>query len=136
MADSRWALELGDNIFTIFETKLNSLLLSKYPDMLVTTADYSESNAQFPTVYFKELPSVEIGIDLERKDINGVLFSAQIDVYSNISRAVAKEVITEATMILKSMAFEVTSMPEITSNNAVFRAIIRANRIIGANDII
>lgn len=110
-------------------------LLGKFPDLTFTTTDVNTDEPSFPTVVYKEIGCVERGMTLENDGINAVYYSCQIDVYTNTKERDAKRVMQSIVRVLKEMQFTINAMPEFRNTN-VYRCTLRANRIIGADDII
>lgn len=135
MADEiTWAMDIEDSIFTILMVKLNSALLTEFPDMLVTQSDKYEAMAQFPAVYFHQIGNIESGMDLSQQTINGVMFTAQVDVTVTTSQSDAKRVANEAIVIFKELGFIITNLPIFNNTDSAYRCYFRVRRFIGAND--
>lgn len=130
-----WTSKISPIVFTEVKTKGNKALQTDYPDIRFTTSNRAPTTAKFPTVYIHELPGVEQGSTLEGTSINAVLSSFQIDVTDNVSQNRVNEVMSEVVSIMKSMRFQVISMPEFQNTDDVYRATARFRRMIGAGDI-
>lgn len=92
-------------------------------------------DATFPFVYFQNIASEESGNDLKGADVNGVLYTFQVDVTDNKSQARTRKAMSEITLAMKKMRFEIVAMPsfESTKDNT-HRMTARFRRIIGANE--
>ena len=135
MAD--WTDIISSNVFTRIKNEFSSSLKEKYKmkDENFSTVGSSDTPAVFPFVYIQLLPSTEQGQDLDGNEINAGLFTFQIEVTDNQTQARAKDVMSEAKRIMKSMRFTVQPTPDIQDTKDTHRAIMRCNRIIGSCDI-
>lgn len=129
-----WYMELDNRVFTILKTKLNKKLKTKYADLYITDSDINSSDPSFPNVYFHVLGGTEVGKDLEQTSVNGILFTAQIEVSSK-KQADTKSVMSEVLSIFKGMAFEIVTMPEFNNQDNVYRQVARLRRVIGKDDV-
>lgn len=103
-------------------------------DKNFSTVGSSKAPAVFPFVYVNALPASEQGRDLQGTSVNGALFAFQVDVYSNKTQNEARNVMKEVTRIMKTMGFEINSMPSFESTQDVHRMTARFRRMFGAND--
>lgn len=135
---SDWIMKTQSIVFTRIKTQFSEKIKNKnkITDKNFSTVDSQNKKAVFPFVYVNLLPAVEQGMDLEGKDINGGLFTFQIDVYDNQSQTKAKEVMSEIVHIMKTMRFEITEMPSFENDNNTYRMTARFRRIIGFLDIL
>ena len=135
---STWIMQLPSIVFTRIKTEFSEKIKTKLKmtDNNFSTTDSQNKKAVFPFVYVNLLPAVEQGMDLEGTDINGGLFTFQIDVYDNQSQARAREVMGEVVRIMKTMRFEITAMPNFESSDDIERMTARFRRLIGALDTI
>lgn len=132
---NEWVFDLGDIIFNNIEEYVTEDIGSRFEDLFFTSSDINEDEPSFPAVLIKELPSSERGMTLDNDGINAVLYSTQIEVYSNKSQGDCKRVMKSIVEILKQMQFTIYDMPSF-DNTDVYRMVIRARRMIGGNDII
>lgn len=135
---SDWIMKTQSIVFTRIKTQFSEKIKNKnkITDKNFSTVDSQNKKAVFPFVYVNLLSAVEQGMDLEGKDINGGLFTFQIDVYDNQSQTKAKEVMSEIVHIMKTMRFEITEMPSFENDNNTYRMTARFRRIIGFLDIL
>ena len=99
-------------------------------DSNFSTVGSSDTPAVFPFVYFNALPATEQGRDLQGTSVNGALFGFQIDVYSNKTQTEARNVMKEITRIMKTMGFEINSMPSFEDTKDVHRMTARFRRLL------
>lgn len=130
-----WTALISPSVLTKLKTDGEAKLKTKYPDINFTTVDrVVSSEAKFPTVYLHEMASAEQGADLDGTEINAVLSSFQIEVTDNTSQARVNEVMTEIVGIMKSMRYQVISMPEFQNTSTTYRSIARFRRVVGKGD--
>ena len=136
MAD--WTDRISSVVFTRIKNEFSSTLKTKYKmtSSNFSTVGSSDTPAVFPFVYVQLLPSAEQGQDIEGNTINAGLFTFQIEVTDNQSQTRAKDVMSEAKRIMKSMRFTVQTTPTLEDTKDTHRAIMRCNRRIGSGDIL
>ena len=126
-------------VFTRIKNEFSSSLKTKYKieSENFSTVGSSDTPAVFPFIYLQSLEPTETGTDLEATNINGGIFSFQIDVTDNQSQSRAKEVMTEILRIMKKMGFQCKPMPSFdNSTKDVHRMIARFRKNIDENDIL
>ena len=135
---SDWYMMIPLMVFTKLKTEFSQTIKNTYnmTDKNFSTVGSSDTPAVFPFVYVNALPATEQGKDFQGTSVNGALFGFQIDVYSNKTQTEARKVMTEVTRIMKSMGFEINSMPSFQSTQDTHRMTARFRRMRGANDII
>lgn len=133
---SDWIMLIPSQVFTRLKIGLSNKIKTKYDitDKNFSTVSSSNTDAVFPFIYLNTLASTEEGRDLEGSTINGARFSFQIEVTDNVSQNRAREVMSEIINIVKSMRFEVVTLPIFEYLDGTHRCIIRIRRVIGAND--
>lgn len=134
-----WVMAIPSIVFTRVKTEFSSKLKEKYSitGKNFSTVGSSDTPAVFPFIYFQNLEPTETGTDLEGININGGIFSFQVDVIDNQSQTRAKEVMTEILRIMKSMGFQCKPMPNFdNSAKDVHRMIARFRKNIDENDIL
>ena len=137
-----WVMTLPNSVFTRVKAKMPKELKSGNTTINLTSSNFStvgSSNtpAVFPFIYVQSLSATEQGRDLQGINVNGALFTFQIDVIDNKSQSNARLVMTEVLKIMKSMRFEVVAMPSFEgTNDNTHRMTARFRRLMGANDIL
>lgn len=134
-----WVMIIPSIIFTKIKTEFSTKLKEKYnmTDKNFSTVGSSDTPAVFPFVYVQSIEPIETGMDLEATNINGGIFSFQIDVTDNQSQYRAKEVMTEVLRIMKKMGFQCKPMPSFDDSvKDVKRMVARFQRAIDENDIL
>lgn len=123
-------------VFTKLKTEFSQTIKNTYnmTDKNFSTVGSSDTPAVFPFVYFNSLPANEQGRDLQGTSVNGALFGFQIDVYSNKTQNEARNVMKEVTRIMKTMGFEINSMPSFESTQDVHRMTARFRRSFDKGD--
>lgn len=129
-------LDIQTRVFSRIKNKYPKELKTKYPNTFFTTSDRVADNPLFPTVYVHEMQSVEMGRDLEGTTINAIRSTFQIEVTDNASMSNAKEVMENVVSTMKSMRYEVITMPTFQNTPSVYRIVARFRRVIGAYDVL
>lgn len=129
-----WTKYIESSVFSRIKNEGLNALADIYPDINYTTEEEAPTEAQFPTVYVHELPSVEQGADLEGTSINAMLVTIQVDVTDNKSKSRVKAVMNEVTKTMKSMQFQVVASPDIVTNDDVHKGTARYRRLIAQGD--
>lgn len=132
---SDWIMLVPSVVFTRIKSDFSSDIKSEYgmTGSSFSTTDSSNKKAIFPFVYVKSMGGSEQGRTLDGQTINGGMFTFQIDMYDNQSQQRVRKVAGEVVRIMKSMGFEVVSMPDFEYSD-VHRCTTRFRRVIGAND--
>lgn len=134
-----WVMAIPSIVFTRVKTEFSSKLKEKYSitGKNFSTVGSSDTPPVFPFIYLQSIEPTETGADLEGININGGIFSFQIDVTDNQSQSRAKEVMTEILRIMKKMGFKCSPMPSFdNSSKNVFRMVARFRKNIDENDIL
>lgn len=131
-----WIDEIESTVFSRVKIEGTVELKSKFPKIKYTSENASDDSAVFPTVFVQELPSSEIGKDLEGNAVNGVLSTFQIDVSDNASKQNCKTVLSKAVESMLKMRFELSSTPVYRKDSNVWVGTARFRRTIGFNDIL
>ena len=133
---SDWYMMIPLMVFTKLKQGFSQTIKDTYKmtDKNFSTVGSSDTPAVFPFVYFNALPASEQGRDLQGTSVNGALFTFQIDVYSNKTQNEARKVMSEVTKVMKTMGFEINSMPSFEDTKDVHRMTARFRRMFGADD--
>lgn len=127
---------LDSQIFTRIKTQFPEKVKKKYPDLKFTNSDRADTNPKFPTVYIKQMGSMEQAQDLSGENLNAVLATYQIEVSTNTKQSEAQDVMDQIIKIMKKMRFSIIAMPEFQNTTSVYRSVARFRRMIGENDIL
>lgn len=133
---SDWYIMIPLMVFTKLKQNFSQTIKDTYnmTDKNFSTVGSSDTPAVFPFVYVQTLPASERGQDLQGTSVNGALFGFQIDVYSNKTQTDARKVMSEVTKVMKTMGFEINSMPSFEDTKDVHRMTARFRRMFGADD--
>ena len=133
---SDWYMMIPLMVFTRLKQNFSQTIKDTYnmTDSNFSTVGSSKAPAVFPFVYVNAIPASEQGRDLQGTSVNGALFTFQVDVYSNKTQNEARKVMSEVTKVMKTMGFEIVSMPSFESTQDVHRMTARFRRMFGAND--
>lgn len=129
-------LDLEIIVFSRIKNRFSAELIRKFPNAYFTTSDRAVAQPRFPTIYIHEMSGREMGQDLAGTEINAVLSTFQIEVFDNMSESNVSEVMANIVNTMKSMRFDVISMPEFRNDNDVYRKVARFRRVIGSADIL
>ena len=127
-------LDIETRVYSRIKNKFPQELRDRFPEAFFTRDDRLRDNSKFPTVYVHELSSVERGQDLQNQEIHAVLSTIQVEVYDNDTRDNANTMMDYVVGVMKSMRYNVISMPEFQNNEDVYRVVARFRRIIGSLD--
>lgn len=130
--DNSWVFDVQDKIYSRLEAICISRLSGKYPDLNVTMDNHIPTHPKFPNVYLHFLSPIEVGKDLDGKDVNAVYLTAQIEVTVTSAQemSVANEVSRVVVDCMKEMRFSAT-LPEFVNTDSEYRTISRFARYIG-----
>ncbi len=131
---AEWYAELESTVFTIVQYNLKTKKDAPYPNLKCTTASSTETPSQFPTLYLHELSPLEQDQDLENTEINSILHSIEIKVFSNKSEAEVRNIMAAAIKEMKNLRYSVTLFPDPTTSNKISSAVARFRRAIGRDD--
>lgn len=131
-SSNSWVFDIQDTIYSRLDAVCTAKLSSKYPDLNVTTDSHKITNAKFPNVYLHFLSPIEVGKDLDGKDVNAIYLTAEISV--TVTSAQKMEVAREVTQIvvdcMKEMRFT-ASLSEFVDTDTEYRTVSRFARTIG-----
>lgn len=125
-----WYSEIESKIFTLVEYEMKK----KYPDLNCTTVSKDDNPAQFPTLYLHEIQPVEVGNDLDNADVNAIMETIEIQVWTNSNEYTCRNIISDAISVMKTMRFNITMLPNVQTVNNTQYAIARFRRVIGSED--
>ena len=133
---SDWYIAFPLKVFSRLKENFSQTIKGTYKmtDSNFSTVGSSDKPAVFPFVYFNALPATEQGRDLQGTSVNGALFTFQIDVYSNKTQNEARNVMKEITRVMKTMGFEINSMPSFEGTQDVHRMTARFRKMFGSDD--
>ena len=129
--DEAWFSKIEPNVYTVFKKRMRK----KFPGLNITTDQAEVNERKFPVVHLQELDQIETGNDLTNITVNAVIATFQVRVYSK-SAAECKDVMTEAVLQMKKLAFNITAMPIYTSemDKTLYFSVSRFRRVIGSGD--
>ncbi len=128
---------LEQQVFSRVKNQFSPSIKENFPKLEFTTDSKRTNNiANFPLVFMFSLTSPETSKDLERTRINGVTATFQIEVSDNESQSRARTVMTEVIRVMKTMRFDVLTMPIPADYGGVYRLVARFRRSIDETDIL
>lgn len=129
-----WTSELGARIFTIVKTSLiDNGIMERYPTLQFVSPDKQYIPSDFPTVWIREIQSIEMGNDLDNTTINAVSENIQVDVISR-ERQISRKIMCEVVVEFKKLRFNVNALPLSREDDLKAYCFARFNRTIGYND--
>ena len=131
--DDKWFLKILPNVFTQVQYMLVDRKEAPYPKMNCTTKS-ENTITKFPTMYLHELQPVEEGNNLVNDGVNAMLYTAEIQVWSNVSETECRAILSDAILEMKRMGFSVTMFPSVQTDNKIAWGAARFRRMIGAGD--
>lgn len=133
--DNSWVFDIQDKIYSRLSAMCIAKLSGSYPNINVTMDSHVPTTPKFPSVYLHFLPAVEVGNDLDGKDVNGIYLTAQIEVTVTKAQemSVANEVSQVVVNCMKEMRFSAT-LPEFVNTDSEYRTVSRFARTIGNAD--
>lgn len=127
MSVNSWAYDIGMQIYSLVSYELKSKL-SNYDDLYITNKSKSTSSPQFPTIYIRELPSVETSRDLENDTINGIQITMQVEVTTNKDETELRKIMSVVADVFKKYHFNVVALLDIDDSGDVIKGIARFRR--------
>lgn len=134
MADT-WFTQIESVVFTYIQYVMKDKLGAPYPKLNCTTKSQNTMPSQFPTLYLHNLTPIEQAQDLENDEVNAVLATIEIQVFSNKSEDEANKIITTAISFMKKLRWNVTMFPDPQTNDKVSLCIARFRKMVTKNDI-
>lgn len=132
-----WAVQIEDDIFTILKTRANSNLVTTYSEINFTRSSrLPVSETHFPTIVIEFIGNSEMGSTLDGQSVNAIDLTIEVRVIvKKNDMAILRECISEMADQIKKLRFYISSTTRIDNEtDDTIHAVIRANRVIGAND--
>lgn len=130
MASRTWFSYIESTVYS----RVKKYLESEYGTITVTTDEISTAPTSFPTVEVRELEPVERGQTLKGVNINAMLETIQVRVFTK-DKATAQKVCRLVTVVMKNNHFDATGMFYITKwDSDIYMGVARFRRMIGADD--
>ena len=132
--DDFWYMKVESIVFDRIKKKSKEYL-SKYPDIVFTSEEVTQTPTKFPCVEIRELQGVEHGHTLDNKYVSGYLSTFQVNVYSEKSKQIARDVMEEIiSHFKKDLSFSIVAMPIHENYGEIHRYVARVRRMIGGGD--
>ena len=93
---NEWFSQIESTILTIIQYELQEKLLAPYPNLKCTTKNQYTNPSEFPTLYLHMLNPLEEAQDLENDEVNAILATIEMQVFSNRSETEANKIMTKA----------------------------------------
>lgn len=129
-----WASELEARIFTIVKSSLiDNGITERYPTLRFVSPGKQYIPSDFPTVWIREIQSIEVGKDLDGTSINAVSENIQVDVISR-ERQISRNIMNEVVVEFKKLRFNMSFLPISTEDDLKSYCFARFNRTVGMSD--
>ena len=130
-----WFSQIESTVLTYIQYVMKDKSGAPYPKLNCTTKSESTTPSEFPTLYLHNLTPIEQGQDLENDEVNSVLATIEIQVFSNKSEDEANKIMTTAISFMKSLRWNVTMFPDPQTNDKISYCIARFRKLVTKNDI-
>ena len=84
----------------------------------------------FPTLYLHILSPVEAAQDLENDEVNAVLATIEVQVYTNVSENEANKIMADVVSVMKNLRWNVTTLPDPHTVDGISFAIARFRQLV------
>lgn len=132
---STWYSQIESSIFTYLQYMMKNKPNAPYPRLNCTTKSQSTKPSEFPTLYIHNLNPVEMAQDLENDEVNALLSTIEIQVFSNVSEKEANDIMTTAISLMKENRWNVTMFPDPQTSDKISYAIARFRKLVTESDI-
>lgn len=132
---STWYSQIESSIFTYLQYMMKNRQNAPYPRLNCTTKSQSTKPSEFPTLYIHNLNPVEMAQDLENDEVNALLATIEIQVFSNVSEKEANDIMTTAISLMKENRWNVTMFPDPQTSDKISYAIARFRKLVTESDI-
>ena len=130
-----WFAQIESTVLTYLQYMLCEKTGALYPNLNCTTKSQSTKPSDFPTLYLHSLTPIERDQDLENDAINSVLSTLEIQVFSNQSETEAKKIMTDVVLLMKSLRWSITMLPDPQTNDKISYCIARFRKLVTESDI-
>ena len=134
MADT-WYSQIESTVFTYVNYMLKGKQQAPFPKLNCTTKNQDANPSVFPTLYLHILTPIEQAQDLENDEVNAVLATMEIQVFSNESENETNKIMAMAISAMKSLQWNVTMFPDPQTNGKVSTAIARFRKLVVQRDV-
>lgn len=131
-----WYSQIESTILTYVQYMLQEKQSAPFPNLNCTTKSQSTKPSEFPTLYLHNLTPVESAQDFENDEVNAVLATIEIQIFSNQSESEVNKIVTQAISCMKDLRWNVTMFPDPQTNDKISYAITRFRKLVTENDII
>lgn len=128
-----WISDIEPAVFARVKA-YGEVLRKKFPDIVFTTDNESDTPAKFPTVLVEEITGAEQGRDLEGVRVNAYLASFQISISHNDKKYHVRNIMDNCMETMKKLRFEIIGTPIYSRSEGVWTGVARFRRTIGSND--
>ena len=130
-----WYEQIENNVLTYIKSTMEEKGYTPRLTAILdkTIVDENGVPKKLPTVYIHSLNPAEIGNTLENTDLNAVLMTIEIQIFSS-SYNESQTLRGIAFDCMKHLRFSAPMLPITTNQGEYFLTIARYRRVVGAND--
>lgn len=132
---NEWFSQIESTILTIIQYELQGKLLAPYPNLKCTTKNQYTNPSEFPTLYLHMLNPLEEAQDLENDEVNAILATIEMQVFSNRSETESNKIMTKAISVMKSLHWSITMFPDPQTNDKISVSIARFRKLCTELDV-
>lgn len=125
-----WFSQIESYTFTDVKYNLKDKLRAPYPNLKCTTKGENTMPSVFPTLYLHILSPVEAAQDLENDEVNAVLATIEVQVYTNVSENEANKIMADVVSVMKNLKWNVTTLPDPQTVDGISFAIARFRQLV------
>lgn len=125
-----WFSQIESYTFTDIKYNLKDKLTAPYPKLKCTTKGENTMPSVFPTLYMHILSPIEYAQDLENDEVNAVLATIEIQVFSNVSENDANKIMSDTISVMKNLRWNVISLPDPQTVDGVSFTIARFRQLV------
>ena len=130
-----WYSQIESFVLTDVKYYLKDRIFAPYPKLNCTTKNQNTFPSVFPTLYLHLLSPVEMSQDLENDEVNAVLATIEMIVYSNDSENESNKIMADAINVMKKSHWNITLFPDPQTVDKVSYSIARFRRLVTEGDI-
>lgn len=135
MAADNWYDNLKYILFTHFKTKVLASVGDDFSNIYFTIEAENTEPTKLPTILFRELTPVEVGMTIDNSTVNAVSETIQVSVYSN-ERQDTQALMKHCVSAMKELRFNITGFPIYDTDHDIKSGFARFRRTIGASNSI
>lgn len=136
MANLSWLLDMDAKVYSIIKAKAEKPIKKLHPNVFFTNSSANPTTTRFPTIYFKNIGTIETGETNEADTIECAVFTYEIQVKINTDVDDYKEVMLQIIEAFNSLKFRLVTMSDPIYGDDILTGVARFRREIGKDDIL